>query len=238
MGVGCLNNTCSKRTLRDGGYLDAVDGPRDWTTSRYHEETGRDRSDVQLDTRYAVRQGLSTDGRLADSRATHVQAIPPTRGDPVPQLSHMHMHTPCTPCTLLQVGTPPPTKAWSPAAGWCSKPKAHPQPRATTRLSPPLPSVRVGALWQCCTCDWCALANCSMGMRLHTLCMRAGRSQHGCPPRMQIARLGDVGRWLPVWATRGREDGEQSQPLASCIQGCNGEQLPDTDERKQSAQPS
>ena len=137
MGVGCLNNTCSKRTLRDGGFLDAVDGPRDWTTSRYHEETGRDRSDVQLDTRYAVRQGLSTSGRLADSRATHVQAIPPTRGDPVPQLSHMHMHTPCTPCTLLQVGTPPPTKAWSPAAGWCSKPKAHPQPRATTRLSPP-----------------------------------------------------------------------------------------------------
>ena len=57
VGVGYLNNTCSASCVRDGGCLDAaVDGPRDWTADRYHEETGWDRSDVQLDTRYAVRQ--------------------------------------------------------------------------------------------------------------------------------------------------------------------------------------
>ena len=56
MGVGCLNNTCSASCVRDGGELDAVDDPRDWITSRYHEETGWDRSSVQLDTRYGVRQ--------------------------------------------------------------------------------------------------------------------------------------------------------------------------------------
>ena len=91
----------------------------------------------------------------------------------------MHMHTPCTPCTLChRLGHPPPTKAWSPAAQ--SQLAAIAQSRRRTHnrelphvSPPPLPGVRVGALWQCCTCDAVCVVQHSQHAHAHALCMRA-----------------------------------------------------------------
>ena len=72
---------------------DGTDLTSSWTHATLCANDGRPKDDWQ-----------PTGGQSLHSRASN----PPHRGDLVPQLSHMHMHTPCTPCTLChRLGHPP-----------------------------------------------------------------------------------------------------------------------------------
>ena len=63
-----------------------------------------------------------------------------------------------------------------PILGWLPSLKAEGAPTTVsshTSLPPPLPRVRVGALWQCCTCDAVCVVQHSQHAHAHALSLRA-----------------------------------------------------------------